>query len=675
MEQFIDREAELAWLREGWAEDRPQFRILFGRRRVGKSALLDRFAHGTRAIVYQAVEGTTGDQLRDLTAAVLACADDPVLRAAPLANWGQALATFARLAGEGPLLVILDEYQYAAEADPTLASQLQRWWSRDVGVLPLYLVLCGSYIRFFVQNVLTGPAYGRNTGSLQLRPLGYRQAAAFFPGWSHEDHVRAFAVTGGMPHYILQLYPDRSLEWNIVHRVLGRGAVLYREAELLVREELREPRLYFSILRAIADGHTRAHEIAVHMGARSEITPYLRTLEALELVSYTEPLLGKQRRGLWAIADPYLRFWFRFVLPAQGRIEHGASAERLYKEAIAPALDQFVSRPAFEEICRAWVAAAADAGILPQIGQVGAWWRPVPRPLPSNPRNQVDGEIEVVAARGSRLTLAGEAKWSREPVGFGVLNHLREVAAHVPGADGDEETSQAQSDTRRIIGAHAEERGQRQEMRAHDDGEQGEEILRMVQTMHDDIGHHDGGDFQAEDTAVPFPHASPDDRARRGPRGRCVARHVPGHPQQHQRSGRQRQGDAADRRRVERSPAIRDALARAAPPGQPEKGHHEAARPQAQRLGAEAVGCRIRCRWHVSGPPAPSRHGPCTHGTPEGAHSLVASPASVCPRRSVVPLPARGLAGHAADAHALEGTGADAAHRSDRRPGRGGWGP
>jgi len=275
MEQFIDREAELAWLREGWAEDRPQFRILFGRRRVGKSALLDRFARGMRAIVYQAVEGTVGDQLRDLTAAVLACADDPVLRAAPLANWGQALATFARLAREGPLLVILDEYQYAAEADPTLASQLQRWWSRDVGALPIYLVLCGSYIRFFVQNVLTGPAYGRNTGSLQLRPLGYRQAAAFFPGWSHEDHVRAFAVTGGMPHYILQLYPDRSLEWNIVHRMLGRGAVLYREAELLVREELREPRLYFSILRAIADGHTRAHEIAVHMGARSEITPYI----------------------------------------------------------------------------------------------------------------------------------------------------------------------------------------------------------------------------------------------------------------------------------------------------------------------------------------------------------------------------------------------------------------
>ncbi len=198
---FVDREEELAWLEEGWASGRPQLRILYGRRRVGKSALLDAFAAGKRRIIFQAVEGTTADQLRDLTAAVLACEEDSVLRAAPLVNWAQALATFARMADRGPLLVILDEYQYAAEADPSLASQLQRWWSRDVSTLPLYVVLCGSYVRFFERNVLTGLVYGRHTGAWQLRPLGYRQTATFFPTWSREDHIRAYAVTGGIPHY------------------------------------------------------------------------------------------------------------------------------------------------------------------------------------------------------------------------------------------------------------------------------------------------------------------------------------------------------------------------------------------------------------------------------------------------------------------------------------------
>jgi AAA+ ATPase superfamily predicted ATPase len=334
-------------------------------------------------------------------------------------------------------LIILDEYQYAAEADPTLASQLQRWWSRDVGELPIYLILCGSYVRFFVQNVLTGPAYGRSTGSLQLRPLGYRQAAAFFPHWSHEDHIRAYAITGGIPYYMLQFDSAQSLQWNIVHRVLQRGALLYQEAEYLVREELKEPRLYFSILRAIAGGCTRVREITGRVGSRGNITPYLKNLEALDLVAFREPLLGKQRRGVWTITDAYLRFWFRFVLPHQRQLEHGASADRVYHEMVAPVLDHFVSKPTFEEICRAWVTFAGDTATLHRIGEVGAWWGPIPDPLPANPRHQSEGELEVVAAQGRSLVLAGEAKWSRQPVGLGVLNHLREVVAHVLGADKD----------------------------------------------------------------------------------------------------------------------------------------------------------------------------------------------------------------------------------------------
>src|SRR6267378_2149983 len=181
---FLDREHEFAWLEQGYASGRPEFRIIYGRRRVGKSALLDEFARGKRHVLYQAVEGSTADQLRDLTAAILAVEGDAGLRAAPLANWDAAFAHLVRMTASGPLLVILDEYQYAAESDPTLASRLQRWWSREATNLPINLVLCGSYVRFFVKNVLTGPAYGRNTGSLQLRPLTYREAALFLPGWS-----------------------------------------------------------------------------------------------------------------------------------------------------------------------------------------------------------------------------------------------------------------------------------------------------------------------------------------------------------------------------------------------------------------------------------------------------------------------------------------------------------
>lgn len=442
---FLDREREVRWLEDDWPPlpGRAQLRILYGRRRVGKSALLDEFARGKRHILFQAVEGTVADQLRDLTAAILGVEDDPVLRAAPLTSWDAALAYLTRLASAGPLLVIFDEYQYVAEADPTLASRLQRWWSHEAIHRPLYLVLCVSYVRFFVNNVLTGAVYGRNTGAWRLEPLGYRQAAQFFAGWSPEDRIRAYAVAGGVPHYLEQFEPGRSLAWNITHRVLRRGAVLYQEAELLVREELREPRLYFSILRAIADGCTRVGEIADRVRPLSpgaDITPYLHTLQELGLAEFQQPVIGRAaRRGVWQVVDPYLRFWFRFVVANRALLEHGGEPDRIYRRIVAPTLDAFVSRPAFEEICRAWVLDQAShprKGVIEGLGavdRVGAWWGPVARPTPENPRNQAEGEIEVIAVRGEHVVLAGEAKWTRAPVGFAALNHLRDVARHVPG--------------------------------------------------------------------------------------------------------------------------------------------------------------------------------------------------------------------------------------------------
>jgi AAA+ ATPase superfamily predicted ATPase len=439
-EPFVDRDAELAWLRRGWGAGRPELRVLYGRRRVGKSALLDRFADGLPAVVYQAVEGTSADHLRDLTAELLAAEGDPLLEAAPLANWAAALAYIAARARRGPLLFVFDEYQYAAEADPALASLFQRWWSREIEGpgLPLYLVLCGSYVRFFVRNVLTGPMYGRNTGVWRLDPLAYPEAGRFFPGWSPEDRVRAWAVLGGVPHYLKRFDPTRGLTWNVAHNVLARGASLYAEGELLTREELRDPRTYFSVLRAIDDGCTTNGKIENRVRGGREggnITYYLDTLRELGFLDHRKPVVGASGRGIWEIADPYLRFWFRFVLPNRRRLDRSADPERDYQELVAPQLDHFVSKPAFEEVCREWVRRRAARAALPLVDAVGSWWGQIPAPSVDSPRRQKSAELEVVAVRGGRVVLAGEAKWSTAPVGFATLNHLREVLPHVPGAD------------------------------------------------------------------------------------------------------------------------------------------------------------------------------------------------------------------------------------------------
>jgi hypothetical protein len=145
------------------------------------------------------------------------------------------------------------------------------------------------------------------------------------------------------------------------------------------------------------------------------------------------------RRGIWLVADPYLRFWFRFVLPYRNRLEHGVDVDRIYSDVVAPALDHFISKPTFEEVCRAWVLDQMEAGTLPMSDRVGAWWGPVPAPAPGQPRRQAEAELEVVAATGTRVVLAGEAEWTPDPVGFGALSHLRDVMQYVPGTDEETE--------------------------------------------------------------------------------------------------------------------------------------------------------------------------------------------------------------------------------------------
>ncbi|TAK22583.1 MAG: ATP-binding protein [Chloroflexota bacterium] len=438
---FLDRAAETRWLNEGW-NGQPQFRILYGRRRIGKSALIDAFAAGRRSIVYQAAEGTTADHLRDLTATLAEFADDPVLRAGPLPNWSAALAYVARLAAREPLLFVIDEYQYAAEADDSLASVVQRWWSREIeaGPIPLYFVICGSYVRLFERKVLNGPMYGRNTGIWKLSPLKCADASLFFPAWSAEDRIRAYAVLGGIPYYLSQFDLSRGLAWNIANRVTRKGAALFEEAELVVREELRDPGLYFSILRAIDDGCTEYGQILSRVRPGNEpgnITAYLKMLVALGFAESHTSIVGKSR-PVWRITDPYLRFWFRYVLPRQARFERATDPDRAYAEMVAPTLDHFVSRPAFEEICRDWVLAQADRGRWRSpIDDVGSWWGKIPDSADAGPRATVSRELEVVAVRGKDVVLVGEAKWSNGPVGFSALNRLRETVRHVPGVSAE----------------------------------------------------------------------------------------------------------------------------------------------------------------------------------------------------------------------------------------------
>jgi AAA+ ATPase superfamily predicted ATPase len=443
MTGFIDRQHELRALDDRWGMKR-QVAFLWGRRRVGKTRLLDEFADGKPAITFQADEGTSTEQLARLTDRILAYQDDAGLRAQPLANWDAAIAAILRLAREAkrdghPLLVVFDEFPRLVVSHPRLPSALQDALE-DVRRedLPLFLVLAGSQIGLFEEHVLHGPIYGRRTWGEQLPPLGYRDAGEFFPEWSAADRLRAWALLGGIPYYLEQFDGSRSLAANIRERLLSKGAVLFDEAELVMKEELgRDAATYLSIIAAIASGATRQAEIANRAGIVATSAPgYLRQLERLHMVAHLAPAgaAANARRGVWVVADHYLRAWFEFVRANRTDLE-ARRVDDVWTRRVAPALDQFVSRPAFEDAVRDHARASIGSDSeFPAQGAVGAWWGPVPDPA-SGPRRTREGEVELVAYDGRRLVLAGEAKWTSGPADAAALAQLRGTVVHVPGYD------------------------------------------------------------------------------------------------------------------------------------------------------------------------------------------------------------------------------------------------
>jgi len=431
---FRNRREELAMLERRWAERTSQLFVLWGRRRVGKSLLLLEFARGKRHLYFEATSGTRADQLVDFSQRLAEATGRTELS---VASWRAALDAVADWAQDGPVLLVLDEFQFLARESPDVGSILNVWWRERGERLPIFVVLSGSEVGFFEREVVgySATTYGRRAGQLRLRPFSPRDVGLFVPRWSAEDRIRAYAVFGHMPYYLAQLRPARSLAQNVLDLVLAPDGLLHEEARLLLDQELANAAGFFSVLRAIAAGQTRVAQIAERTGiagGSSRVSQMLDTLQRLWLVDKQLPVTvanpERSRQSRYRIADPYLRFWFRFVLPSRDRLIDRAGAERHLHARVLPQLDAFVSKPAFEEVCQQWLRTEVDAAA------VGWWWGRV-REHRSGALRDVDRELDAVALDDDGAVIAiGTCKWTDEPVDTDELTKLDVLALHL--ADG-----------------------------------------------------------------------------------------------------------------------------------------------------------------------------------------------------------------------------------------------
>ncbi len=395
---MIDREREQARLQQAAAQA-PQLVVLRGRRRVGKSYLLDHSFAGRRFVYFQADEGEERDHLDLLAAEVGALVGAPL----SFADWEAALGYLGSLAEDAPLVVALDEYQWMRKAQPRLDSMIVRHFDRwEHAGRRLTLVLSGSALTL-MEELLEGnqPMFGRAAYRPLLEPFDFRDAARFArERLSAEEKLRRYAVLGGTPQY--QVWAGRGpLRQVLAERILAPGESLHEEPLQLIRgeDEIREPGSYYALMRAVAGGATRFAEIqsASKITSSSLLTKRLARLSQLRYLEERRPV-GGNGRPIWALADPYFAFWFRYVYPNRSALQRGRVQETL--QTILADLDNLMG-PCFEQVCREWASRHARAPEFADATEIGAYWT-----------RTHDVEIDLVARAKGRYTAVGSCKWS-----------------------------------------------------------------------------------------------------------------------------------------------------------------------------------------------------------------------------------------------------------------------
>lgn len=421
----IDRSREWETLARIHARDRAELVFVVGRRRVGKSYLLARFAEAAGGIYYQATRQSESEQRASLARRIGAhFGDEAVAAGASFGSWDNLFRYLTVKMGEQPLLLVIDEFPYLSEASVPLTSVLQHYWDTQWQGSRLRLVLSGSYITAMQQlEAHDQPLFGRRTAKLRIGPFTSRHVGAFVPSWSARDRLLLYGLVGNLPGNLSLVDPSRSLAENIAELALDPGGRLVDEAEHILDAFVPNAEVHYAILDAIANGDQTWSALTSRVGRRGgSITRPLKWLEDMEIVERVVPATdsdpARSKRALYRVTDPYIGFWHALVAPLKRAGTVGMTDPmRIWEDLVAPRLDGYMGH-VFEQMCREWVAESRQP--FPPV-RLGSWW---------NARSQE--EVDVVAVSSAGELFVAECKWGRV-----TQRHLQTLQRRAPLVAGE----------------------------------------------------------------------------------------------------------------------------------------------------------------------------------------------------------------------------------------------
>ena len=429
---FAGRQKELVKLESMYKEESFQFAVIYGRRRVGKTTLISEFLKDKRAIAYISVEGTMKENLTGLSAAVVhGLTGDTGFSGMVYQDFEALLTEIDGHCKEQRLVLAIDEYPYLAASYPAISSLLQRHIDMCWKNSRLFLILCGSSLSFMENQVLgyKSPLYGRRTAQFKIRPFTFFESRELLGTFSPEEQAVLYGVTGGVPEYLNRVQPILSLDDNLLTMFFDDNGMLFEEPVNLLKQEMREPASYHSIVSAIASGASKLNEIATKTGLESSAcSNFLTSLIQIGIVEKEKPVTEKEnsRKTLYRLSDSMFLFWYRFVRPNITAISMGIG-KGVYEKNVKPQINDFMGS-VFEEICRQYLCRTDVYPTLPFLfGRIGKWWG-------TNRKERREEEIDIVAVDDKRMIL-GECKWRNEKTDGKVLYTLVERGELLSGPE------------------------------------------------------------------------------------------------------------------------------------------------------------------------------------------------------------------------------------------------
>lgn len=395
---FLNRVDELTSLKERFDSHNPELSVFYGRRRVGKSELIDQFIKSRSGIRILAREETKELQLKQVSSDLTRFFGDTHLASLIFPDW-DAVFTYLHSHQEKRVVIALDEFPYLVREDPSLLSVIQYHWDTWIKDSQFFLILCGSSIGMMEDMTLKydSPLYGRRTSQYLIKPLRFGDIVDYTNDF--QQAVELYAVYGGIPAYVLKADIKADIYENIIRNILSEDSILYRDTEFVLRSEVSEPRYYFSILRGIAEGITVPSKIAQITGLeRATVSKYLQVLMDLHLVVREIPAgkPQKSKKGQYFLSDNYFAFWLRYVYPYIKNIEMG-NGRMLCDQYIKPTLPAYIGRK-FEGCIRDLLWEFNKQGLLPfTFFDCMRWWHK-------------GTEIDLIAL-GNKAVMFCEVKW------------------------------------------------------------------------------------------------------------------------------------------------------------------------------------------------------------------------------------------------------------------------